>query len=229
MSGVTADNPYRASGVIAAAAAGTSWQDVTTGATLTAVAGNGYPINTTSNACTVSLPAGVVGATIEFVDYAGTWDSNAVTLDPNGSENINGQSASATVGYDRQGIKIVYVDATQGWVGVTGINETNPAITIPVYMAATGPDGAAGVTAGDYKVHTFTATKTGSDAFAVTTLGSGGGSTTAEYIVVAGGGGGSGQAGGGGGGGYRSSMVGESTGGGGDIETVMGSFFCSKL
>ena len=43
MSGVTGDNPYRASGVIAAAAAGggVSWQDVVTGSTLTAEAGNG--------------------------------------------------------------------------------------------------------------------------------------------------------------------------------------------
>jgi len=36
MSGVIADNPYRASGVIAAAAGGLSWQDIETGATMTA-------------------------------------------------------------------------------------------------------------------------------------------------------------------------------------------------
>ena len=33
-----------------------AWQSVVTAATLTAVAGRGYPINTTSNACTVTLP-----------------------------------------------------------------------------------------------------------------------------------------------------------------------------
>jgi hypothetical protein len=39
-----------------AASGGTSWQSVqTTASTLTTVAGNGYPINTTSNACTVTL------------------------------------------------------------------------------------------------------------------------------------------------------------------------------
>ena len=32
-----------------------------TSSTLTAVAGNGYPINTTSNACTVTLPAAASG------------------------------------------------------------------------------------------------------------------------------------------------------------------------
>ena len=51
-------------------ATGTSWQSVVTASTLTAVAGNGYPINTTSNACTVTLPASAsVGDTIEFTDY----------------------------------------------------------------------------------------------------------------------------------------------------------------
>ena len=73
MSGVIGDNVYRASGVVAAATAaggGVSWQAVTTASTLTAVAGNGYPINTTSNACTVTLPASAsVGDEIIFTDY----------------------------------------------------------------------------------------------------------------------------------------------------------------
>ena len=48
MSGTIGDNVFRASGVIAAAAAagGVSWQAVETGATFTAVAGIGYPVNT---------------------------------------------------------------------------------------------------------------------------------------------------------------------------------------
>ena len=52
MSGITGNNPYRTSGVIAAAAGGgVSWQAIETGSTLTAEAGNGYWIDTTSNAC----------------------------------------------------------------------------------------------------------------------------------------------------------------------------------
>ena len=44
-----------------------SWQAVTTGSTLTAVAGNGYPINTTSNTCTITLPGSAsVGDQITF-------------------------------------------------------------------------------------------------------------------------------------------------------------------
>ena len=72
------------------------------------------------------------------------------------------------------------------------------------YYAATGPDGAAGTTSGDYKYHKFTATKTGSNGFVVSTAGTGGNATTLEYLIVAGGGGVAGDLGGGGGaGGYR--------------------------
>jgi hypothetical protein len=111
-----------------AAAGGTSWQSVETGATFTAVAGNGYPVNTTAQACTVTLPAGSVGDTIELVDYAGTWDTNKVTLTADGSEKIKGSTDDVELRDERQGIKIVYVDATQGWVATTGANETAPVI-----------------------------------------------------------------------------------------------------
>jgi len=223
MSGSIGDNVFRASGVIAAAAAGISWQDVETGATFTAVAGNGYPVNTTAQACTVTLPASAsVGDEIIFTDYARNWGTNALTIDQN-SLNYQGVSDVNPI-YDTTGesVHIVYMDATQGWIPINDGAVAEEVIS--TYMAATGPDGAEGVTSGDYKVHTFTATKTDSNAFAVSNAGLPAGSNTAEYIVVAGGGGGSGQAGGGGGGGYRSSVVGESTGGGGTIETAMGSF-----
>jgi len=111
-----------------AAGGGTSWQSVETGATFTAVAGNGYPVNTTAQACTVTLPAGSVGDTIELVDYAGTWDTYNVTLTADGSEKIKGSTEDVVLTTERQGVKIVYVDATQGWEAITGVNETTPAI-----------------------------------------------------------------------------------------------------
>ena len=100
-----------------ASAGGTSWQSVVTASTLTAVAGNGYPINTTSNACTVTLPGSAsVGDTIEFTDYARNFATNALTLNPN-SLNFQGNSSPnpsyATAG---QHITIVYHDATKGWI-----------------------------------------------------------------------------------------------------------------
>jgi len=52
---------------------------------LTVADGKGYFLNTTSGTITVNLPAGTAGAIVAFKDYANTWDNNAVTLVPNGS------------------------------------------------------------------------------------------------------------------------------------------------
>src|SRR5210317_1958302 len=98
--------------------AGTDWQStIVTGTTLTAVAGKGYWIDTTSNACTVTLPASAsVGDTIEFSDYARNWGTNNVTINPN-SLNFQGNSSPNPV-YDVNGqsVRIVYSGATQGWI-----------------------------------------------------------------------------------------------------------------
>ena len=134
------DSTYKAEPV-----GGSAWQSVVTGATLSAVAGNGYPINTTSNACTITLPAGSVGDTIEFVDYVGTWDTNNVTLTT--TEKIKGSDGDALLSTERQGVKIVYVDATQGWVAVTGVNETAPALPLAYtveYLIVAGGGGGGG-------------------------------------------------------------------------------------
>ena len=65
------------------AGSGLAMQAVHTASTLTAVAGRVYPINTTSNACTITLPASATaGDELKFIDYARRWATNAVTLDP---------------------------------------------------------------------------------------------------------------------------------------------------
>ena len=95
---------------------GTSWQAVEAGATMTAVGGEGYFINTTSNACTATLPAGTIGDECTFVDYAGTFDTNNLTVAPDGSEKINGVAASLTCAVERAGFTLVYSGAAQGWL-----------------------------------------------------------------------------------------------------------------
>jgi len=122
MSGIAADNPYRVSGVIAAAATGggVSWQDIVTASTLTAEAGNGYWIDTTSNACTITLPSSADnGDQIIFADYDRTWGTNAITLDSNGL-NYQGSDDESTVEYGTDGtaLRIVYSGATTGWIPI---------------------------------------------------------------------------------------------------------------
>ena len=95
---------------------GISWQTVITASTKTAVAGEGYFINTTSNACTLTLPAGTLGNEVSVIDYAGTFDTNNLTVAANGSEKIQGDAADLTVATERAGFTLVYTDATQGWL-----------------------------------------------------------------------------------------------------------------
>ena len=105
------------SGVLsfATVSGGTSWQAVKT-STFTAVAGEGYFINTTGGSFEMDLPAGSIGDEVSFIDYAGTFDSNPLTIDQNGTEKIAGSTDPLTVSTERAANTLVYVDSTQGWL-----------------------------------------------------------------------------------------------------------------
>jgi hypothetical protein len=95
---------------------GASWQAVITADPANAVAGNGYFCNTTGGAFTVTLPTSpVLGDFISFIDYAGTFDTENLTIARNG-HNIQGTAADLTVATERAGFTLVYVDSTQGWL-----------------------------------------------------------------------------------------------------------------
>ena len=167
-------------------------------ATFTAANGEGYFCNTTSGSFTVNLPAGSAGAIVSLQDYNNTFDSNALTVSPNGSEKINGGAGNLVLSAEGQGVTLVYIDSTVGW---RSVQENEFADQGSNYVAATGGT----VTCcGDWKIHTFT----GPGTFTVTAAGSPAGSNTVDYLVIAGGGGGTGTpgaGGGGGAGGYRES------------------------
>lgn len=161
-----------------------AWQAVqTTG--FTAVAGRAYPCNTTSAAFTVTLPASpAAGNVITLTDYAGTWDTNNLTINPNGNK-INGSTVNGVVSTKRGSVNLVYIDSTQGWISYA----SNLATTIAQTITATG--GNEIKTVGSYKYHIFTASGT----FTVTN----GVGLTFEVMSVGGGaGGGNNNAGGGG-------------------------------
>ena len=94
---------------------GEAWQAVKTG-NFNAVASEGYFVNTTSGAITATLPASPsLGDFITFIDYAGTFDTNNLTIGRNGKP-IQGAAADLTVSIERSAFTLVFVDDTQGWL-----------------------------------------------------------------------------------------------------------------
>ena len=175
------------------------WQTVHTASTLNAVSGRGYFINTTSNVCTITLPGSpVIGDTITIVDYASTFATNNVTINPNGNK-IEADTSNGTLSTNDQTHTLVFIDSTQGWKIV---NQDTASTIQPSYTAATG---GTVTTSGDFKIHSFT----GDGCFVVSQIGNSvGGGSGVDYLVVAGGGGASGGApgdtrGGAGAGGFR--------------------------
>jgi hypothetical protein len=140
-SGATLTNNGTASGF------GLTWQSVqTTG--FTAVKGNAYPCDTTSAGFTVTLPATPsAGDQVQVVDYAGTFDTNALTIDPNG-EDIEGSTDNLLLNGERSGVILTYIDSTQGWIATSGINEgtaaLKPTTTTVDLLVVAGGGGAAG-------------------------------------------------------------------------------------
>ena len=97
------------------AAGGASWQAVQTG-NFNANVGEGYFVNTSAGAIIATLPGSpVLGDFISFIDYAGTFDTDNLTVARNGN-NIQGTAADLTVATERAGFTLVYVDTTQGWL-----------------------------------------------------------------------------------------------------------------
>jgi hypothetical protein len=201
--GATITNSGTAAGFGATGAV--SWDTTAKTTGFTAVDGVGYFVNTTAGAITVTLPLSpAAGAVIGVSDYAGTADTNAITIGRNGS-NINGAAADLVIEQENSAITLVYVDGTQGWKATDTSSLTDVELA-PTYITATG--GTITTVDTNYKVHTFT----GPGTFCVSAIGNPLGSTLVDYVVVAGGGSGGGTssfsgtaAGGGGAGGYRES------------------------
>jgi len=201
--------------------AGTAWQSVqTTG--FTAVSGRGYPCNTTSSAFTVTLPATPsVGDYVQIVDYAGTFDTNKLTIDRNGS-NIQGSANNVSLTGDREGLIFTYIDSTQGWLPTSAVNEVAGSFKVPVdflIVAGGGGGGSAGAGGGGAGGYLTGSTTFNSGQVITVTVGAGGaggisspassGTTGSDSLFT-----GSTTALGGGGGGQTPGKSGGSGGGG---------------
>ena len=187
--GASITNSGTASGFGATGSA--SWNTTVKTGDFTAVAGEGYFVNTTSGEVDVTLPAGTAGAVVAVADYANTADTNNIILKQNGSDKIEGSTDDFIINVEGAAITLVFVDSTKGWITTDTGNSEN-AFAQP-FTVATG--GNAVVEDGNYKIHIFTSPGT----FSVSNIGNTGNPANADYLVVAGGGGSNYGAGGAGG------------------------------
>jgi hypothetical protein len=116
------------------AAVGVDLQSSVKTANFTAVANEGYLVNTTSSAITVTLPSSPsLGDEVLIIDYAGTFGTNNVTL--TSSDNILGFSDDYAIPSNDVSVILIYTDATKGWKVKTGANEGTSALTAPPVTA----------------------------------------------------------------------------------------------
>jgi len=175
------------------------WQTTPKTGDFTGANGEGYFINTTSGAITMTLPSASAGDIISIQDYNNTFDSNSCIIQAGSGVKINGGTAAGRLelSTEGQGLTLIYVDVTVGWRSIESTT-FNTQSAVPTFITASG--GNTTLTVGDFKTHIFT----GPGTFTVCSVGNAAGSNSVDYLVVAGGGGSTINGGGAGAGGFRS-------------------------
>ena len=177
-SGVTINNQGTATNFGATGSA--SWSTTVKTGDFTAVAGEGYFVDTSSGGVTVTLPASPsAGAVVAFKDYANTFDTNALTINRN-SQPIGGEAANKRLTTEGIAATLIYIDGTKGWlVTDDGLQSNVKGLTYTVdYLVVAGGGGGgydrgAGGGAGGYR-----------NSYNSETSGGGGSSETALQLTV---------------------------------------------
>jgi hypothetical protein len=131
------------------------WDTTVKTSGFTATANKGYFCNTTSSAFTLTLPSSPsAGDEIVIVDYAGTFATNNLTI--TSTPKINGSTNDILLTTNREATRLVFIDATQGYIAYSGVNEgTAPSLTDnpPTYsvdfLVVAGGGGSAGNSGGN--------------------------------------------------------------------------------
>jgi hypothetical protein len=190
-SGATINNQGTATNFGATGSA--SWTTTVKTSTFTAVAGEGYFVNTTGGVVSVNLPAGVAGAVVAIKDYAGTFDTNAVTLVQNGSDKIGGSTDNKRLSTEGIAATLIFIDSTQGWlVTDDGLQSTAGALVYDMdFLVIAGGGGGGGGIAGGGGAggfRTSTQTDVAGGTVITVTVGDGGAAATGDGNVGSSGG-----------------------------------------
>lgn len=101
--------------IIPRGAGGITWQSTAKTANFTAVAGEGYFVDTSSSAITVTLPSSPsVGDEVTVVDYGDNSSVNNITF--TSSDDIMNSSDDRIIDTDSASLSLVYSGATKGWL-----------------------------------------------------------------------------------------------------------------
>jgi len=193
------------------------WNTTPKTATFSAVSGDGFFANTTGSAFTMNLPAGVAGAIVSVADYAGTWDTNALTVSPNGTDKIGGVNVDVTLNTEGQSVTFIFVDSTQGWINTM---DSTSNVRGSNFIVATVSGACNTLVTAPCCANTKIATFTGPGSLCVSAISPTPANNEVSYLVVAGGGGGASGSnqpnsygsGGAGAGGYREAKSPAATG-----------------
>jgi len=171
------------------------WNTTPKTATFTAVSGDGFFANTTGSAFNMNLPAGVAGAIVSVADYAGTWQTNALTVVPNGTDKIGGVNANVVLNTEGQSVTFIFVDSTQGWINTMDSTSNERGATFICASVSGSCNTLVNAPCGNFKIATFK----GPGSFTVSSISGCATNNKLDYIIAAGGGSGAEDNGGGGG------------------------------
>ena len=123
------------------------WESSVKTSSFTAAAGEGYFINTTGGAITVTLPSTpTIGDVIELIDFAGTSSSNKILI--TSSNNIEGASGDKAIRNNFGSVRIVYSGSTKGWLSSSADALQSPTPDLVVDYLVVGGGGAGGYLGG---------------------------------------------------------------------------------
>lgn len=95
-----------------------AWAEVTTDAPVTA--NTKYFVNTSANPITVTFPTSPnMGDTISFIDAVGTFGTNNLTVNFNGSK-FQANTSTVTANASGMSIDFIYYNSTYGWTVLNG-------------------------------------------------------------------------------------------------------------
>jgi hypothetical protein len=123
--GASGDTITLAEGATNDLGGGVKWDTTVKTADFSATAGEGYFVDSTSNTVTVTLPTGVAGNSVTVVDYISNANTNAIILNPQATEKIEGGTSGQGVTANRQALTLTYSGATQGWI-VSSAGDSGP-------------------------------------------------------------------------------------------------------